>query len=112
MGSLKGIMKMLPGMSNLGDLDVSEKEFQKIESIILSMTQNERQGKVELEMSRRRRLAKGSGTTVDDVNRLVKGFKRLKQMMKDLPQLQKKMAKSGFNPQAMMGSQFFDRFFS
>lgn len=112
MGSLKGIMKMLPGMSNLGDLDVSEKEFQKIESIILSMTQNERQGKVELEMSRRRRLAKGSGTTIDDVNRLVKGFKRLKQMMKDLPQLQKKMAKSGFNPQAMMGSQFFDRFFS
>ena len=112
MGSLKGIMKMMPGMSELGDLDVSEKEFSKIESIILSMTKQERQGKVELEMSRRRRLSKGSGTTIDDVNRLVKGFKRLKQMMKDLPALQKKMAKTGFNPQSMFGSQFFNRFFS
>lgn len=112
MGSLKGIMKMMPGFSELGDLDVSEKEFQKIESIILSMTKAERQGKVDLEMSRRRRLASGSGTSLDDVNRLVKGFKRLKQMMKELPVLQKKMGKSGFNPQSMLGSQFFNRFFS
>jgi signal recognition particle subunit SRP54 len=112
MGSLKGIMKMMPGMGDLGDLDVSEKEFGRIEAIILSMTHAERQGKVDLEMSRRRRLAKGSGTSLDDVNRLVKGFKKLKQMMKDLPILQKKLAKSGFNPQSMLGSQFFNRFFS
>jgi len=112
MGSLKGIMKMMPGFSEMGDLDVSEKEFQKIESIILSMTPKERQGKVDLEMSRRRRLALGSGTKLEDVNRLVKGFKRLKQLMKELPGLQKKLAKSGFNPQSMMGSQFFNRFFS
>jgi signal recognition particle subunit SRP54 len=112
MGSLKGIMKMMPGFSEMGELDVSEKEFQKIESIILSMTKAERQGKVELEMSRRRRLAAGSGTSLGDVNKLVKGFKRLKQIMKDLPILQKKMAKSGFNPQSMLGSQFFNRFFS
>lgn len=112
MGSLKGMLKMMPGFSEMGDLDVSEKEFQKIESIILSMTKGERQGKVELEMSRRRRLASGSGTSLDDVNRLVKGFKRLKQMMKDLPILQKKLAKTGFNPQSMFGSQFFNRFFS
>jgi signal recognition particle subunit SRP54 len=91
---------------------VSEKEFGRIEAIILSMTHAERQGKVDLEMSRRRRLAKGSGTSLDDVNRLVKGFKKLKQMMKDLPILQKKLAKSGFNPQSMLGSQFFNRFFS
>ena len=112
MGSLKGIMKMMPGFSEMGDLDVSEKEFQKIEAIILSMTPAERQGKVDLEMSRRRRVAKGSATSLDDVNKLVKGFKRLKQLMKELPGLQKKLAKSGFNPQSMMGSQFFNRFFS
>lgn len=112
MGSLKGIMKMMPGFSEMGDLDVSEKEFKKMEAMILSMTPGERQGKVELEVSRRRRLAKGSATSLEEVNRLVKGFKRLKQVMKELPYLQKKMAKSGFNMQSMMGSQLFNRFFS
>lgn len=93
MGSLKGILKMMPGMSEMGDLDVSEGEFSKLEAMILSMTTAERKGKVDLEPSRRRRIAKGSGTTIDDVNRLVKGFKRLKKMCKNLPGLKKKFQK-------------------
>lgn len=91
MGSFKSLLKMLPGMPDLGDLDVSEKEFGKLESMILSMTPNERLEKVELEPSRRRRIAKGSGTTIDDVNRMVKGFKRLKQFFKDMPNFKKQM---------------------
>jgi signal recognition particle subunit SRP54 len=87
MGSFKSLLKMLPGMPDLGSLDVSEKEFGKLEAMILSMTGEERQEKVELIPSRRRRIAMGSGTHVDDVNRMVKGFKRLKQFFKDMPNL-------------------------
>lgn len=85
MGSLGGLLKMLPGASQLPNLEQSEGEFKKIESIILSMTPDERFEKIELVPSRRWRLAKGSGTTVDDVNRLIKGFKRMKDMMKSMP---------------------------
>lgn len=85
MGSLKGLLKMIPGIPNLPDLEKSEEEFKKVESIILSMTASERLELVELVPSRRWRMAKGSGTTVDDVNRLVKGFKRMKDMMKQMP---------------------------
>ncbi len=92
MGSFKSLIKMLPGASEMGDLDVSEKEFGKLEAMILSMTDDERQEKEELTPPRRRRVANGSGTSMDDVNRMVKGFKKLKQMMKDMPNM-KKMAK-------------------
>jgi len=74
-------------MSNLGDLDISEKEFQKTEAIIQSMTSSERGETVELVPSRRRRIAKGSGTNIDDVNRLVKGFKKLKKLCKSMPKM-------------------------
>lgn len=82
MGSLKGLMKMLPGASQLGDLDRSEKEFSKIEAIILSMTLKEREEKNELSMSRMQRIARGSGTAVHDVNKLKKSFKHSKQFLK------------------------------
>jgi signal recognition particle subunit SRP54 len=85
MGPLKSLLQMMPGMSDLPNLDKSEGEFSKIEAIILSMTPSERLEKVDLIPSRRWRIAKGSGTTVDDVNRLVKGFKRMKDLMKSLP---------------------------
>jgi len=91
MGSFKSILKMMPGLGGLGDIDVDDKEFGKMESIILSMTPRERQEKDELEFSRRRRIAKGSGVDVEDVNRLVKGFKRVKQLFKSLPDLKGKM---------------------
>ncbi len=85
MGSFKSLFKMLPGVGdNLGDLEQSEEEFAKMEAMILSMTPQEREERVDLLPTRRWRIAKGSGSTVDDVNRMVKGFKKLKQMMKQL----------------------------
>lgn len=90
MGSFKSILKMMPGLGSLGDIDFSDKEFGKMEAIILSMTPRERQEKDELEFSRRKRIAKGSGVDVDDVNRLVKGFKRVKQLFKNMPDLKGK----------------------
>ena len=104
MGSFKSLMTMLPGMNQLpADLDINEKEFNKLEAMILSMTIKERQGLVELEPSRRRRIATGSGTTIDDVNKLVKGFKRLKQFFKQMPKMEKMMKK---NP---IASKLFNR---
>ncbi len=94
MGSLKGLLKMLPGGGMLQDLPISDQDFMKNESIILSMTLKERQEQVEIIMPRRRRLAKGSGSSIDDVNRLIKNFKKCKQMMKSMPkgkQLEKLM---------------------
>jgi len=88
MGSFKSLLKMLPGMPDLGQIDVSEKEFGKLEAMILSMTVDERLEKVELVPSRRRRIASGSGTSIDDVNRMVKGFKRVKQFFKHVPKNQ------------------------
>jgi len=85
MGSIKGLLKMLPGMSQMGDLDVSDDEFKKLEAMILSMTPRERMGLDELVPARRRRIADGSGRSMDDVNRMVKSFKRLKMMMKKMP---------------------------
>jgi len=85
MGSLKGIMKMLPGAPDMGDMDLSEKEFKQTEAMILSMTGKEREERVELIPSRRRRIASGSGTTLDAVNRMVKSFKQLKKLCKNLP---------------------------
>ncbi len=89
MGSIKSLMKMVPGFSSL-DFDFSEDEIKKTEAIILSMTPLEREEKVELQYPRRKRIAKGSGTNIDDVNRLIKGFKRIKQFFKSMPGMQKK----------------------
>jgi signal recognition particle subunit SRP54 len=89
MGSFKSLLKMLPGMPDLSELNIDEKEFNKTESMILSMTLKEREEKVELVPSRRRRIAKGSGVHIDDVNRLVKSFKRMKQVFKDMPSFKK-----------------------
>ena len=62
----------------------------KIEAIILSMTLDERLGLEELIPLRRKRISLGSGTSIDDVNRMIKNFKRIKQMMKKMPGLKKK----------------------
>ena len=67
-------------------------EMNKIEAIILSMTLDERLGLEELSPPRRRRIANGSGVSIDDVNRMVKNFKRIKQIMKKMPGFKKKMA--------------------
>ena len=96
MGSLKGLLSMLPGVgANLGEFEMSDKEMGKIEAIILSMTPDERLGLDELVPARRRRIASGSGSHIDDVNRMIKNFKRVKQMMKKMPGMKKKLMKEG-----------------
>ena len=87
MGSLKSLLGMIPGMSQLKGLDLDEKQFFKVEAIILSMTPAERQEQCDLSMGRRKRLARGSGTALDDVNRLVKSFKQAKQLFKKMPNM-------------------------
>nr|WP_166155329.1 signal recognition particle protein [Neochlamydia sp. AcF84]NGY94849.1 Signal recognition particle protein [Neochlamydia sp. AcF84] len=87
MGSLKSLLGMLPGMSALKSLEIDEKEFFKIEAIILSMTPQERAESEELSVSRRKRIAKGSGTGMEDINKLVKSFKQAKQFFKNMPNM-------------------------
>lgn len=109
MGPLRGILKMMPGMSDASMIEESEKSFTSTQSIIQSMTLRERRGLDELVPSRRKRIAKGSGTSIGDVNKLVKSFKALKKMSKQLPSLQKKFMKEGDQKGSM---KHFDRFFS
>lgn len=85
MGSFKGLMKMMPGGAKLPDFEQSEKEFYKIEAMILSMTPRERLEKDDLSMSRMKRIAKGSGTSIQDINKLKKSFKKSKQFFKNAP---------------------------
>lgn len=84
MGPLKDILSMLPGMnkSALKDINIDDKQLIKVKAIIQSMTLQERQDPNILQASRKRRVAKGSGVDVSDVNRLLKQFDQMKQMMK------------------------------
>jgi len=85
MGSLGDIMKMIPGMGKLKqmkNLDVDENEFVRIEAIINSMTPRERRQHTIINGSRRKRIAKGSGTRVQDVNQLIKNYTQLLKMLK------------------------------
>ena len=87
MGSIKGLLGMLPGMNALKALEFDEKEFFKVEAIIQSMTKDERNEKCELIPGRRKRIAAGSGTDTEDVNKLVKSFKQAKQFFKNMPNM-------------------------
>ncbi|NGX42498.1 MAG: Signal recognition particle protein [Chlamydiae bacterium] len=87
MGSFKSLMGMLPGMGSFKNMDFDEKEFFRVEAMIQSMTSNERVGKSELSIPRRKRIAKGSGTTMNDINKLVKSFKKAKQFFKNMPNM-------------------------
>ncbi|MBQ3437868.1 MAG: signal recognition particle protein [Fusobacterium sp.] len=82
LGSLGSILKMIPGMGQIGDIAPAEKEMKKVECIIQSMTKEERKKPEILKASRKQRIAKGSGTEVSDVNRLLKQFEQMKSMMK------------------------------
>jgi signal recognition particle subunit SRP54 len=87
MGSLTDLLGMIPGMNKLKqmkNLDVDEKEFVRIEAMINSMTPQERHQHNIINGSRRKRIAKGSGTTVQDVNRLLKNYAQVMKMMKKL----------------------------
>jgi signal recognition particle subunit SRP54 len=89
MGSLSDILKMIPGMGkikHLKDLEVDEKEFVRIEAIINSMTPQERRQHAIINGSRRRRIARGSGTRVQDVNSLLKNYTQMLKMLKKFNQ--------------------------
>ena len=86
MGSFSSILKMIPGMNKIKDLKVDDKEFVKIEAMICSMTKQEKRNVKILNGSRRLRIAKGSGTTVQDVNKFIKSFEMTQKMMKQLKQ--------------------------
>jgi signal recognition particle subunit SRP54 len=95
MGPLSSIMEMIPGMSSskLKGMEVDDKELVKVEAIIRSMTKKERQNPELINGSRRKRIAAGSGTSVQDVNRVMKNFEQSKKMMKQFAGMGKDMKK-------------------
>jgi len=87
MGPLSGIIGMLPGMGamkQLKDADIDERELDRVEAIILSMTPAERANPAMIKGSRRKRIANGSGTRVQHVNQLVKQFDQMRKMMRSM----------------------------
>ncbi|MBK9257244.1 MAG: signal recognition particle protein [Saprospiraceae bacterium] len=82
MGDIKSLMGMIPGMSKMTkDIDIDDKAFSKVEAIILSMTPKERQNPELLNMSRKKRLALGSGKSIHEINMFIKQFDNMRKMM-------------------------------
>jgi signal recognition particle subunit SRP54 len=91
MGSLSSLLSMIPGLGNqLKNVNLDDKAFVKVEAIINSMTKEERKAPKILNGSRRKRIARGSGTSIQDVNRLIKQFSEMQKMMSQF-------SKKGFN---------------
>jgi signal recognition particle subunit SRP54 len=87
MGPLTNLVKMIPGMGQqLGGMQVNERELDRIQAIITSMTPEERANPAIIKGSRRKRIAQGSGTTVHSVNQLIKQFNQMQKVMKQLSQ--------------------------
>jgi signal recognition particle subunit SRP54 len=106
MGPLDELLKMMPGankIKGLNNLQVDEKQISHVEAIIKSMTKEEKVRPEVINAGRRKRIAKGSGTSVQEVNRLLKQFDDMKKMMKQMSGMQQKGKKKGgfklpFNP--------------
>ena len=82
-GNLKDLASMIPGVGKaIKDIDIDDNAFKGIEAIILSMTPKERTNPEIINMSRKQRIAKGSGTSMQEVNRLIKQFDQTRKMMK------------------------------
>ncbi len=81
MGDLKSLMGMIPGMSKLKDLDIDDSAFSKVESIIQSMTPRERSNPEVLNMNRKKRIAKGCGRNIHEINMFIKQFDQMRKMM-------------------------------
>ena len=94
LGPLENIIKMLPGAKKMGlnNVEIDPKRMSHIEAIILSMTPEERHNPDILKASRKQRIAKGSGTTVQDINKFIKSFEMTQSMMKKM-----KNQKGGMN---------------
>ena len=113
MGDLESVLSMLPGVDSkaLKGVKLDDKAMARQEAIILSMTKAERENPAILNSSRKRRVAAGSGTTVVDVNRLLKQFEAMQQMTKQLTgknmkKLQKKMGRMGGGGGGLFGGGF------
>ena len=104
MGSFSSLLKMIPGMNQLKDVKVDDKEFVRIEAMISSMTKEERKNPKLLNGNRRLRIARGSGTTVQDINKFMKSFEMTQKMMRKMQNEKnlKKMMK-GINPNDLKG---------
>ena len=104
MGSFSSLLKMIPGMSALKDVKIDDKEFERIEAMISSMTKEERKNPKLLNGNRRVRIAKGSGTTVQEINKFMKSFEMTQKMMRQMKDSKnmKKMMK-GINPNDLKG---------
>ena len=111
MGSFSSLLKMIPGMNALKDVKIDDKEFVRIEAMICSMTKEERKNPRLLNGNRRVRIAKGSGTTVQeitqvqDVNKFINSFEMTQKMMKQMQNNKGGMKKlmSGINPKDLKG---------
>ncbi|MBO5929566.1 MAG: signal recognition particle protein [Clostridia bacterium] len=91
MGDIKSLLGMIPGMGKqLKDVDIDERQFARVEAIILSMTAKERQKPDIINPSRKRRIAAGCGMRVEDVNRLLKQYETMRQLMKKMKSMGKK----------------------
>ena len=92
MGPLENILGMIPGMSNVQGLSVDEKQIKRTEAIVLSMTHEERTRPDILNARRRQRIARGSGSSVTEVNDLLQRFNQMRKMMKNAGKMKKMMA--------------------
>ncbi|MBO4631728.1 MAG: signal recognition particle protein [Lentisphaeria bacterium] len=116
LGGIEGILKFLPGGNKLAELpDLDPKQFKRMEAIISSMTRKERENVEMIDMSRRKRIAKGSGSKLEEVSRLIKQFSMMKNMMKrsgvlgrmasgGLPSMG--LGMPGFRPPTIRGSNY------
>ena len=93
LGPLENVIGMLPGMSNLKNFSIDEKQLKRVEAIVLSMTPGERKNPDVLNARRRLRIARGSGTSVTEVNTLLQRFGQMRKMMKNAGQLKKMLAR-------------------
>jgi signal recognition particle subunit SRP54 len=90
MGPLDQLVGMMPGMGKMGRVNVDERALTQVEAIINSMTQDEKRNPGIIDGSRRKRIARGSGTTVQDINRLLKQFDAMKKMARQFGKLGKR----------------------
>ena len=96
MGGMGGNLGEVPGRARSMDVDIDEKAMDRVEAIILSMTAKERANPSLLNLSRKQRIAKGAGVPLSEVNRIVKQFDQMKQMMKQLPGMKGGGKRKGF----------------
>ncbi len=96
MGPLDQLLSMIPGLNrSVANLQVDEKDLVRTEAVICSMTREERRNPAIIGGSRKRRIASGSGCTVQEVNRVLKGYEQARKLLRQLPDMEKAMQKGG-----------------